>query len=98
MELNMKTRAAIRNLQIWQTIALLIILFVSLFASPQTAKAAIPAGYSEYYIPGSTNQLFQILKDIDNDPDIGNALGGGGEEGGLSGESLAHGGMRGVRR
>ncbi len=58
-----------------------VILFVFLFSTfviLQHVSAAVPAGYSEYYIPGSTDQLFQILKDIDNDPDLGNALGGGG--------------------
>jgi LPXTG-site transpeptidase (sortase) family protein len=46
----------------------------SVFAMPFTVQAANAA---EYYIPGSTDQLFQILQDIDNDPDLGNAFGGG---------------------
>ena len=58
-------------------ILLLFAILVSVMSAPLTAQAA-PAGYSEYYLPGSTDQLFQILKDIDNDPDLGNALGGGG--------------------
>jgi LPXTG-site transpeptidase (sortase) family protein len=74
----MKTHAIFRNLSIWRTSILLVIFVCSLFADPDMARAAISAGYSEYYIPGSTNQLFQILKDIDNSPDLGNALGGGG--------------------
>jgi len=61
---------------IGQVLLLLILVTPSAF-TPQQVHAA-PAGYSEYYLPGSTDQLFQILKDIDNDPDLGNALGGGG--------------------
>ena len=57
---------------------LLLVLLFSTFAMPQNASAAVPAGYSEYYIPGGTDQLFQILKEIDNDPNLGTALGGGG--------------------
>ncbi len=49
--------------------------FATFDAKPVQAAAA---GFSEYYIPGSVDQLFQILKDIDNNPDLGNALGGGG--------------------
>lgn len=49
--------------------------FFSYLLTPHSVGAASAA---EYYIPGGANQLFQILKDIDNNPDLGNALGGGG--------------------
>jgi len=53
---------------------LLFFIVFSAFAIPYSAGAA---GTAEYYIPGSTDQLFQILQDIDNDPDLGNAFGAG---------------------
>lgn len=61
-------------------VLVILALVLSMFGPWQATQvfAGIPAGYSEYFIPGSTDQLFQILKDIDNDPDLGNALGGGG--------------------
>ena len=63
-----------------QSIGQILFLFILVMSSVFTPRPvhAAPAGYSEYYLPGSTDQLFQILKDIDNDPDLGNALGGGG--------------------
>ena len=58
---------------------LLLVFVVSTFATLDAKPVqAAAAGFSEYYIPGSVDQLFQILKDIDNNPDLGNALGGGG--------------------
>jgi LPXTG-site transpeptidase (sortase) family protein len=74
----MKKQKLIPFLRVSRIVVLLFVFLFSIFAMPQNVSAAVPAGYSEYYIPGSTDQLFQILKDIDNDPDIGNALGGGG--------------------
>jgi LPXTG-site transpeptidase (sortase) family protein len=74
----MKTSASYCNLKFCRAAVLMFVLLCSLFNAPQSVRAAISAGYSEYYIPGSTDQLFQILKDIDNSPDLGNALGGGG--------------------
>lgn len=53
------------------------ILFFLLGAPAWTAQAGVPTGYSEYFIPGSTDQLFQILQDNDNDPQLGNAFGVG---------------------
>jgi len=74
----MKTRVKMNCVRACQASFVLFLLLFSLFGVQQPVYAAISAGYSEYYIPGSTDQLFQILKDIDNDPDLGNALGGGG--------------------
>ncbi len=56
-------------------LVVIIPLIMSLFG-PLPAKAAT-AGYSEYFIPGSTDQLFRILQDIDNSPELGNAFGVG---------------------
>ena len=63
-----------------QSIGQILFLFILVMSSVFTPRPvhAAPAGYSEYYLPGSTDQLFQILKDIDNDPALGNALAGGG--------------------
>ena len=75
----MKVSIVNSELKKYLRIVFVLIFLVSTFAvsTPEAAQAAA-AGFSEYYIPGSTDQLFQILKDIDNDPDLGNALGGGG--------------------
>jgi len=40
----------------------------SLLPSPQVVQAAVPAGYSEYYIPGESDQLWDIFEDLDDDP------------------------------
>jgi uncharacterized repeat protein (TIGR01451 family) len=42
----------------------------SLLPPPQVVQAAVPAGYSEYYIPGGSDQLWAIFEDLDNDPDL----------------------------
>ena len=55
----------------------LILLFSIGFSAFTTSVIAQAANTAEYFIPGSTDQLFQILQDIDNDPDLGNAFGGG---------------------
>ena len=55
-------------------VLIVFVVFSSLLA-PYSVSAA---DGKEYYIPGGADQLFQILKDIDNDPDLGNAFGGGG--------------------
>ncbi len=70
---------SIVNLRLGLRVAFLFVFLASTFVTPryETVQAAA-AGFSEYYIPGGTDQLFQILKNIDNDPDLGNALGGGG--------------------
>ena len=54
-----------------------ILIFFSVFSTFATPVIAQVSTTAEYYIPGSTDQLFQILQDIDNDPDLGNAFGGG---------------------
>jgi len=74
----MNSTIAFIGLKRMTRVAFLIIFLLSTFVVPNTNAHAAAAGFSEYYIPGSTDQLFQILKDIDNDPDLGNALGGGG--------------------
>ncbi len=55
---------------------LLIFLTLSLILIPLSpVQAAVPAGYSEYFIPGGTDQLWDIFEDNDNDPNLGEAAG-----------------------
>ena len=68
---NRKTRSRARAGLVF---ILAFFIVFSAFAIPYSASAA---GTAEYFIPGSTDQLFQILQDIDNDPDLGNAFGVG---------------------
>jgi len=68
----MRKQKSARFLYVFR-IGVLLVLLVSTLAIPQNASAAIPAGYSEYYIPGGTDQLFALLRDIDNAPELGNA-------------------------
>ena len=50
------------------------VLFLSV--APQgTAHAQGAAGYSEYYIPGATQQMWDIFENLDNDPDLVEASG-----------------------
>jgi LPXTG-site transpeptidase (sortase) family protein len=50
------------------------VLFLSV--APQgTAQAQGAAGYSEYYIPGATEQMWDIFENLDNDPDLVEASG-----------------------
>ena len=45
-------------------------------AFPQaTAFAQASAGYSEYYLPGATQQVWDIFENLDNDPDLVEASG-----------------------
>lgn len=61
----------VRELMLVVIISLLLSMFGLLPARAATA------GYSEFYIPGSADQLFRILQDIDNSPELGNAFGVG---------------------
>ena len=48
---------------------ILLITITTLLVVPlNTVEAQTPAGYSEYYIPGGTQQLWDIYVDLDNDP------------------------------
>jgi hypothetical protein len=40
-----------------------------------TAKADVVSGYQEFYIPGATDQMWNIFQDLDNDPDLVEASG-----------------------
>ncbi len=54
-------------LALWR-VSLAIIVVVSWFYAPlgqQPAKAAIPAGFSEYYLPGNSDDLMAVLQTID---------------------------------
>jgi LPXTG-site transpeptidase (sortase) family protein len=62
-----------RFLHASRLVLLVIVFLLSTFVALQDASAAVPAGYSEYFIPGGTDQLFALLRDIDNDPELGNA-------------------------
>lgn len=53
-------------------IAVLAALYVLLPASA-TVQASVAAGYSEFYLAGSSDQLFALLRDNDNNPEVGNA-------------------------
>ncbi|HXQ37909.1 MAG TPA: hypothetical protein VN843_28135, partial [Anaerolineales bacterium] len=54
-----------------------ILVFFIVFSVIALPYEVYAANTAEYYIPGSTDQLFQILQDIDNDPELGNAFGVG---------------------
>jgi uncharacterized repeat protein (TIGR01451 family) len=44
---------------------------LSLLASSlRTSRAGVAAGYSEYYIPGASDQLWNIFENLDNVPDL----------------------------
>jgi LPXTG-site transpeptidase (sortase) family protein len=73
VEARMKQLKAVHGRELM--LVVLFSLVMSLFG-PLPARAAT-AGYSEYFIPGSTDQLFRILQDIDNNPQLGNAFGVG---------------------
>ena len=53
------------------------LVFFAVFSTIATTVIAQVSNTAEYYIPGDTDQLFQILQDIDNDPELGNAFGVG---------------------
>ncbi len=59
------------------SLAIFLLTMVALFRPSMMAHAEIPAGYTEYYIPISTDQAFQIFQDIDNNPELGDAFGVG---------------------
>src|SRR5215510_13787263 len=66
------------NVQFYMRLGLVFTLvFFVVFSTFTISVTAQGSNTAEYYIPGSTDQLFQILQDIDNDPDLGNAFGGG---------------------
>jgi hypothetical protein len=55
-------------------ILMMVVWLVSTFGVVQPVKAEVPAGDSEYYIPGYSQDLLTILRDIDNDPNVGTTL------------------------
>ena len=74
------TKSHVKNWKVQLNIRLgmlFTLVFFAVFSTLATPVIAQVSNTAEYYIPGSTDQLFQILQDIDNDPDIGNAFGGG---------------------
>ena len=57
----------------WPVVVLVTALLPAL---PQaTAYAQASAGYSEYYLPGATQQVWDIFSNLDNDPDLVEAQG-----------------------
>ena len=50
------------------SLATALALSLSLLPPLQVVQAAVPAGYSEYYIPGDEDQLWAIFVDLDNAP------------------------------
>ena len=63
----MKIRHLVRNISPAITI---LIWMVSILVPNFAVMAAVPAGYSEYFIPGGEDQLWAIYEDLDNDPDL----------------------------
>lgn len=55
--------------------SLILILLVVLVSPYLNAQAAVPAGYSEYFVPGGTDQLWGIFEDNDNSPDLAEGSG-----------------------
>jgi uncharacterized repeat protein (TIGR01451 family) len=47
-----------------------VVWLLMLVLSPQVVRGGLTAGYSEYYIPGGTDQLWGIFQDLDNDPPL----------------------------
>lgn len=43
--------------------------------APVAARADVVSGYQEYYIPGATDQMWNVFQDLDNDPDLVEANG-----------------------
>ncbi len=50
-------------------------LLLSLALAPRAVQGGLSAGYSEYYVPGETIQLWGIFEDLDNIPDLVEAQG-----------------------
>ena len=50
------------------TRATVVVWLLSLVLMPQAVHGGLSAGYSEYYAPGATEELWQIFVDLDNDP------------------------------
>ncbi len=63
-----------RARQILAGLAVLSLLLITPIAPRQTVQAEVPAGQSEYFIPGFSQDLRTILVDIDNDPVITNTM------------------------
>ena len=54
-------------------LCMIIVLSAGAFLRPQPVQAAVVAGFTEFYVPGFTDQLFALLRANDNDPQMGNA-------------------------
>jgi uncharacterized repeat protein (TIGR01451 family) len=50
------------------TRATVFVWLLSVVLTPQPVHGGLSAGYSEYYIPGESEQLWQIFVNLDNDP------------------------------
>jgi uncharacterized repeat protein (TIGR01451 family) len=60
--------------QVLAGLAVLSLLLISPITPSQPVQAEVPAGESEYFIPGFSQDLRTILVDIDNDPVITNTM------------------------
>ncbi len=63
----MKGRTSARNIA---PVVTILLWMVTILAPVSPAYAAVPAGYSEYFIPGGEDQLWAIYEDLDNNPDL----------------------------
>jgi LPXTG-site transpeptidase (sortase) family protein len=63
-----------RLLQVLAGLAVLSLLLLSPIAPRRPVQAEVPAGESEYFIPGFSQNLLDILRNIDNNPAVGNNL------------------------
>jgi hypothetical protein len=63
-----------RILKILAGITILVFILNSPLAPKTRVQAEVPAGASEYFIPGFSQDLRTILVDIDNDPVITNTM------------------------
>jgi uncharacterized repeat protein (TIGR01451 family) len=56
----------------YMSLVLVVILLGTIVGKPFSVRASVPAGYAEYFIFGTEDQLFTIFQDIDNDPNLSN--------------------------
>jgi len=54
---------------------LILITILSFFKPTIESEAGVSAGLLEYYIPGATEQLWNIFEDLDDDPTLVEAEG-----------------------
>jgi hypothetical protein len=63
-----------RLLQVLAGLAILSLILISPIAPSRPVQAEVPAGESQYFIPGFSQDLLDILRNIDNNPAVGDNL------------------------